>query len=141
MYNYVADILQRNNLSITDSRKTILSLFLKEGQSALRHSDIERATKKIDRVTIYRTLQVFTEKGIIHSIPALDGAARYALCNNGCLEGHHFDNHVHFVCTSCGTTQCIDHVNVPPIILPPGYQTTQVEMVVTGICKTCGQKN
>ncbi len=50
--NRVNDILRRNQLSVTGSRKKILQLFL--GQSgALAHGDIEqKAEEKFDRVTI-----------------------------------------------------------------------------------------
>jgi Fur family transcriptional regulator, ferric uptake regulator len=139
MKNDVVEILRRNNLSVTDSRKVILSLFLNKQDGALKHGDIERTTaNKLDRVTIYRTLQVFSDKGIIHSIPGVDGAARYALCHNGCEEGRHHDNHVHFVCTVCGATKCIDNVHIPHVALPMGYQPTQMEMVITGTCAACG---
>lgn len=137
MITIVDDILKRNNLSVTESRKKILHLFY-GFPGALAHNDIEkRAGEKFDRVTIYRTLQTFVEKGIIHAIPTSDNAVRYALCKEECSEGHHYDNHVHFVCTNCGKTFCIDEVIVPEVILPKGYSVTQVEMQVNGICKEC----
>jgi hypothetical protein len=62
-------ILKRNQLSVTGSRKKILELFL-DSKGALAHGDIEKKTgEKFDRVTVYRTLQIFLEKGIIHNIP------------------------------------------------------------------------
>ena len=68
----MADILRRNHLSITESRKKILSLFLAT-PDALTHGDIERkAGEKFDRVTVYRTLQTFVEKGIVHTIPTAE---------------------------------------------------------------------
>ena len=67
--NRVDSILRNNNLSVTDSRKKIIQLFL-EQPGALAHGDIEKkAGEKFDRVTIYRTLQTFVDKGIIHTIP------------------------------------------------------------------------
>lgn len=51
-------------MSITDSRMQILDLFY-NNEGALAHADIEKKTgDAIDRVTIYRTLQTFEEKGI-----------------------------------------------------------------------------
>ncbi len=61
--NNIGSILKKNSLSVTDSRKKILSLFL-QSKDALAHGDIEKkAGEKFDRVTIYRTLQTFVEKG------------------------------------------------------------------------------
>lgn len=131
------NILKKNNLSITDSRKKILELFLKE-TGALAHADIEKNTGEIfDRVTVYRTLQTFVEKGIIHHIPTTDNSILYALCKDNCEAGHHHDNHVHFICNSCGKTICLDDVTVPTVKLPRGFKPNHAEMVVKGICGEC----
>ena len=69
MEPHIADLLKKNQLSITDSRRKILELFL-QSDSTLAHHDIESKTEeKYDRVTVYRTLQTFVEQGIIHTIP------------------------------------------------------------------------
>lgn len=134
----VAGLLRRNNLSITESRKKILSLFL-SSPDALAHSDIERkAGEKFDRVTVYRTLQTFVEKGIIHTIPTAENGVLYALCKD-CTEGHHRDDHVHFVCTACNSTICLDDVVSPKIELPAGYIAQNVQVVINGICKSCNK--
>ncbi len=132
------EILHRKHLSVTDSRKKILSLFL-NSKDALAHGDIEKkAGEKFDRVTIYRTLQTFVEKGIIHTIPTPDNSIRYALCKE-CEEGHHHDEHVHFVCTNCGRTICLDDVVSPKIELPEGYIAQEVQVVINGVCKNCNR--
>ena len=131
------DLLKRNSLSITDSRRKILQLFL-EQPGALAHGDIEKkAGEKFDRVTVYRTLQTFVDKGIIHTIPTADNSIRYALCKDECSAGHHHDHHVHFVCNNCDNTYCLDDVVKPEIRLPKGYSAGHVEVVVEGICKNC----
>ncbi|MFM2338400.1 MAG: hypothetical protein RL115_1593 [Bacteroidota bacterium] len=130
-------LLRHNNLSITDSRKKILQLFFAQ-EGALAHGDIEKkAGEKFDRVTIYRTLQTFVDKGIIHTIPTADNSIRYALCKDACTEGHHHDHHIHFVCNQCLHTFCLDDVVTPEIKLPKGYNATHVEVVVEGVCKNC----
>lgn len=134
--NRLNDILRRKHLSITDSRRKILTLFL-SAPDALAHGDIEKkAGEKFDRVTVYRTLQTFVEKGIIHSIPTSDNSVRYALCKD-CTEGHHHDDHVHFVCTNCNKTICLDDVVSPNIQLPEGYLAETTQVVINGICKEC----
>lgn len=135
----VNDILKKNQLSVTDSRKNILDLFMRS-DGALAHADIEKQTgEKFDRVTVYRTLQIFMEKGIIHTIPTSDNSIRYALCKDECAGGHHHDNHVHFVCNICGVTTCLDLVTVPEINLPKGFRVMDSQMVVKGICEKCQQ--
>ena len=133
----VIETLKRNQLSITDSRKKILELFIR-ANGALAHADIEHESgTEFDRVTIYRTLQTLVEKGIIHTIPTADNSVRYALCKDACTEGHHRDDHVHFMCDDCGTTYCLDHVTVQPVNLPEGFKATQTDVIVSGKCMNC----
>ena len=55
----IDDLLKRSQLSVTDSRRKILEVFV-SNNGALAHNDIEKKTgEKFDRVTIYRTLQTF----------------------------------------------------------------------------------
>ena len=130
------DILHRRQLSSTESRRKILTLFL-NSNDALTHGDIEKEVgEKYDRVTIYRTLQTFEEKGIIHTIPTADNSIKYALCKE-CEEGHHHDDHVHFICTNCDKTICLDDIVSPKIDLPAGYVAENVQVVIHGICKDC----
>lgn len=133
----IDNILKRNQLSVTDSRKKILELF-QAHSGALAHNDIEKRTgEKFDRVTIYRTLQTFVEKGIIHTIPTPDNSVLYALCKDECTTGHHHDNHVHFVCDNCNVTYCLDSVVTPEVNLPQGFKPALIDVVVTGVCKNC----
>jgi Fur family transcriptional regulator, ferric uptake regulator len=111
----VLDILKKNQLSVTEGRKKILELFM-QSNGALAHADIEKKTgETFDRVTVYRTLNTFVEKGIIHLIPTTDNSILYALCKDNCEAGHHHDNHVHFICEVCGKTICLDEVTVPEV--------------------------
>ena len=135
--NNLLDILKKNQLSVTDGRKKILELFL-NSPGALAHADIEKSTGEIfDRVTVYRTLQTFVDKGIIHNIPSTDNSILYALCKQDCEAGHHHDNHVHFICDVCFKTTCLDDVTVPEVKLPKGFKPKHAQMVVSGICDDC----
>jgi Fur family transcriptional regulator, ferric uptake regulator len=136
----INNILKANQLSTTESRRAILQLFI-NANGALSHASIEKSTASaFDRVTVYRTLQSFVEKGIIHNIPTVDNTVLYALCKtDACQQNghHHHDNHVHFLCTRCNTTTCLDNVTTPSVTLPQGFTPTHAQMVVEGICKNC----
>jgi len=139
MNERIVDILKRNSLSLTASREKILNLFLSHS-GALSHGDIEKkAGERFDRVTVYRTLQTFTDKGIIHTIPTADNSIRYALCKDDCSEGHHHDHHVHFICSKCDQTFCLDDIVTPDIKLPKGYAMQHIEVVAEGVCKNCNK--
>jgi Fur family ferric uptake transcriptional regulator len=137
MKDEILTILRKNHLSVTGSRQKILELFL-QSNGALAHADIEKKTGEIfDRVTVYRTLQSFVDKGLIHLIPTTDNAIKYALCKDDCEAGAHHDNHVHFICDECDKTICLDDVTIPSVKLPKGFSPIHAEMVVTGICGDC----
>ena len=138
MENEILSILKKNQLSVTEGRKKILDLFL-QSSGALAHADIEKKTgESFDRVTVYRTLQSFVEKGIIHLIPTRDNSIKYALCKDDCEAGHHHDNHVHFICDECGTTYCLDNISIPEVQLPNGFKKLQTDVVISGTCNKCG---
>ncbi len=133
----IEDILKKNQLSVTDGRKKILELFI-NSEGALAHADIEEKTgESFDRVTVYRTLNTFVEKGIIHHIPTTDNSILYALCKDNCEAGHHHDNHVHFICNVCKKTICLDEITIPAVQLPKGFLPSHTEMVVNGVCGDC----
>ncbi len=134
-------LLKEHNLRTTSCREEVLDFFL-EKDAALSHSDLEsRLTPSFDRVTLYRTLKTFLDAGLIHKVLDDEGGAKYALCKSHCTDHQHQDNHVHFKCTNCGTTSCLDHVTIPSVHLPSGYQGTDVYLLVQGICRVCGEKN
>ena len=61
MTRRLENILKLNQLSVAEKKKIIMGLFL-GSPGALSHNDIEKkAGQKLNRVTIYRTLQIFLE--------------------------------------------------------------------------------
>jgi len=131
------DILRKNKLSVTQGRLVILDIFL-QTDGALAHADIEKKlSSNFDRVTVYRTLQSFVEKGVIHQIPTTDNTILYALCKENCKAGQHHDEHVHFVCVECEQTTCLENIIVPKVKLPRGFKPFQAAMIVKGHCVSC----
>ena len=133
-------ILEANGLSKTKVRKRVLELFL-DSEVALSLPDITEAlqqSKELDRITLYRTLKAFEEKGIIHK--AVDGTQhpKYAMCEADCSEHSHHDNHAHFHCTACDTTICLDDVPTPTIPnVPSGYAIAETTLILAGTCSKC----
>lgn len=136
--NDLSNILKQNGLKNTSNRQTILKLFT-DVNFALSYQDIETIVKGgLDKVTIYRTLKSFQEKGMIHEVYDNGTAVKYALCNHGsCSASHHHDAHAHFKCVTCDHTFCLDDVTIPTLNLPEGYQPDTVKLLVEGICVSC----
>ena len=129
-------LLKSFRLRSTPTREEILHLFLKKDH-ALSHSDIEsEIADDIDRVTVYRTLKTFNDRGLIHKVLDDGGSVKYALCSEACSATVHRHEHVHFKCTRCGQTICLD-VEIPLVRLPEGYNAKEVNLLVQGTCQNC----
>ena len=130
------EILRHNNLRATPVRKVLLKMFL-ESDSALSNQDIEQHLSDVDRVTLYRTLKSFQEKGIIHKAFDGTGISRYASCSEMCDAHAHHDEHLHFHCSKCDNTFCVDEIPIPELKMPKGFKALKTNIVVDGICERC----
>ena len=132
----INDTLKDHNLRTTSCREEVLQTFLNR-TTALSHGDLEGDLKdRFDRVTIYRTLKTFLEKGIIHKVLDDEGT-RYALCKERCTEDDHHHDHVHFKCNECGETNCLENLRVPAVKLPEGYRVQEINLLIQGLCAEC----
>ena len=130
-------ILKDFRLRSTTSRSTILDLFIHKDY-ALSYSDIEKeVAAAFDRVTVYRTLKTFLDKGVVHKVLDDGGSLKYALCNDNCTSTNHHHDHIHFKCIKCGQTNCLDNVEVPRIKLPIGFDAKEINLLIQGICSKC----
>jgi Fur family ferric uptake transcriptional regulator len=130
-------LLRDHRLRRTSGRSAILGLFQRNAQ-ALSHSDIEkRLASAFDRVTVYRTLKAFVDKGVLHKVLDDEGALKYALCKDDCSAVHHRHDHVHFKCNKCGETSCMEGSAIPLVHLPRGYQAVAMNLLIQGICNRC----
>lgn len=135
------NMLKGHSLRHTGSRAEILDIFIRESR-ALSQREIETEMERTcDRVTIYRTLSTFLDKGLLHKVLDDSGVTKFALCSHGCEEQstHHHD-HVHFKCTNCGNTLCVEEVHITSPRLPAGYAVQEVNVLMQGICPDCNRK-
>lgn len=139
--NKALDILVENGLRKTVMRQGILEIFL-DSDIAISQQLIETSLEKqfdvVDRITIYRTLKTFEQKGIIHK--AIDGThtPKYALCVDDCTEHEHHDTHAHFHCDDCSKTYCMEELEAPKIKAPKGFKVKSTHLVINGLCSDCG---
>ena len=132
----IEDRIRKANLKVTRTRSEILALFV-EKDYALSYADIDASLKgSEDKVTIYRTLKSFSEKGIIHEIMDVDKVSKYALCGHKCSSEHHHDTHAHFKCLKCKHIFCLQKPKIE-IEIPANYQATTFNLSIEGLCNNC----
>ena len=65
LHFYMEKLLLSKKIRITDFRISILNIFNKQS-TALSIEEIETELGQFDRITLYRTIKLFKEKGILH---------------------------------------------------------------------------
>jgi Fur family peroxide stress response transcriptional regulator len=103
------------------------------------HPDVEtvfrcvrRRMPAISLDTVYRTLRLFEEKGIISRVGSSRERARFDV---------NTDRHHHFVCTECGrihdfTSEELDRYTAPPSVQALG-EIDRVYVELRGRCRQC----
>ena len=131
-------ILSENGINKTKFRTDLLNLFYLTKGSLSVEDILNKFKKSINKVTVYRCLKSFEEKGLIHEVPDNNNLIRFALCNNKeCDAKSHNHNHSHFLCSSCNQTFCLDSVKIPDINCIKGFFVRQVKLNIEGLCQNC----
>ena len=86
-------ILEDRGYRSTVPRRAIVRV-IEEMHEGFTAEDIVKRLPSVGRATVFRTLKLFLETGIICRLNLLDGAPRYMLSR---VEHHH-----HTVCVRCG---------------------------------------
>lgn len=102
-------------------------------------TDLEQSLAPMDKASIFRVLELFSEKDIIHEIEGGSRSMKYELCHG---EGHHSvsDQHAHFYCEKCDSVYCLDDVALPDINIPGEYKVKSVNFMIKGLCPKCNNR-
>jgi len=130
----------QHNIKPTAMRLLALE-YLPDREVAVSLTDLYETLEKSDRTTLYRTLKVFEEYGMVHSIDYGIGIAKNALCSDACDSGHDDDAHIHFHCDQCGQTFSLPNFRIPGFGLPENFNRWVVNLVVEGRYSECNSLN
>ena len=131
----IKKILKTKNLRATELRVALLEIISNLGR-AVSHQEIQNSLIKFDRITLYRTLNTFIERGILHKIILEDNKNFYALCNLEFTTDKHQHQHIHFQCNQCKEVSCLE--SKEPIELGiSNHLVDEIEITATGICQDC----
>ncbi len=133
----VIDLLRRRGYKITPQRRAVLRV-IAESQEHLTPADIyERVHKEhhsIGLVTVYRTLDILDELGLICGVYAEDGRRSYLLTRPS--EHHH-----HLICSGCGRvvdfTGCHLGGLEKRLSQETGFKIERHSLEFTGCCPSC----
>ncbi|MEJ2283729.1 MAG: transcriptional repressor [Desulfobacterales bacterium] len=131
-------MLASSDLEATENRLHVLEV-VGNNRFPLSAADIfstlARSTS-INRVTVYRILDLLVDHEIVERLSTGGRAAYYGLAPN---EYH--KAHPHFYCKSCGQMDCLNpeslSVDTNPLWKTFPGRIDKVEVRVDGICKNC----
>jgi len=130
-------ILQKAGISKTMQRLAVLNILLK-ATTPLSVNTIRQALEtkaNIDKVTVYRILSLFRQRGIIREIATTGGANYFEMAT---LEN---PLHPHFSCRNCGAFTCLaplPFTQAPELILSKDdYSIDHIEINISGLCACC----
>jgi Fur family ferric uptake transcriptional regulator len=131
-------MLRAVGLRATPSRLAVLELLLaNETAQPLSHAEVvaELAPGPWDPVTVYRNLIDLVEAGLVRRTDVGDHVWRFEHVGNK----HDGTKHPHFVCTECGTVECLPVMQfvVPRAKTPRALKQREIEVHVRGLCDAC----
>lgn len=132
--------LSEKNLKMTPQRRLILDTFI-DLQQHLSPEELYDKVKKVDssigQATVYRTLKLLVEAGIVESLDFADGVSRYEVSWG---EEHHD----HLICEHCGKNiEILDEViekRQEAIAKEHGFLLSHHKMYLYGLCPDCRNK-
>jgi Fur family ferric uptake transcriptional regulator len=133
-----ARLLDESGLGYTQNRHRIFEVVGNNSSplSAQQIYDTLNRSDNINRVTVYRILDLLVDNGLVDRISGGGRSFLYGLAPN---ENH--PAHSHFYCKSCGSLECLNPQSLSVDLQPmqrtfPGL-IQNVEVRVDGVCKNC----
>lgn len=135
----VRSIFEENNQKFTKQRELIFNVLKTSSEKHLTpeqlFSIVHKDHKQVGIATVYRTLNIFEELGIVNKQEFTDQAYTYEIMNSD------NDHHDHIICTSCGKILEDEFLSVDDVksSLKKDYNfdLSYYSLRIYGICSDC----
>ncbi len=133
----IENILTSNGIKPTANRLLVWKELMKSTHP-VNLADLERALDPMNKASIFRVLELFAEKDLVHVIEDGSRSLKYELCHGD--KNHSVsDQHAHFYCEKCGSVFCLDDVKLSSEGIPENYKVKSINLMFKGICPTCAK--
>jgi Fur family transcriptional regulator, ferric uptake regulator len=134
----LAKKLRGRHIYVTYNRVAVLEALYCH-KTALSVSDITRLfSGRPDRISVYRTLQIFLGKGMVCSVPGTKGDIRYILIDES--SGLVFNprrSSLYLTCIKCGSTQLLKQPAPALGKMPGNFEVKRYDVILEGLCDNC----
>ena len=134
----IITLLKEAGYRLTKPRQAVCRVLLETHTPlSIEEIHVKLANRTINRVSIYRTVQLFCDLGVVRRLQFREGFARYELADT--FGSHHH----HFVCDRCGRVEdihaCPLAATEQAIIRRTHSRITSHSLEFYGICGVCAQ--
>ena len=131
-------ILRNADVRVTAVRLLVWRTIRKEFAGIFNLADLEEVLPTVDKSTLFRTLNLFSDSHLLDTIDDGSGSQKYCLRSaDDPLSGV---RHIHFSCRVCHKTVCLTNIPLPEVSLPEGFEVENVEYVAKGVCPECAER-
>lgn len=130
--------LKKHHVHLTQNRIAVFKL-LTESKTALSVAVIMKKSKiLLDRISVYRALKYFLQKGIVEIVPNNRGNASYILASDERgIETKSDNKCAYFVCSSCQHTEIISEPLQIKLNSLTQHQVSKYSLIIEGLCTSC----
>lgn len=137
----ITRFLKRKGAYVTTTRMTVLRIMLSQ-HGPVTLADINKLSKKkLDRVSVYRTLQLFLKKEIILLARNGNGWPHYIVNERPLTERELEPATVScwFICNTCEKVKPVRIYKPLPDMAPAGHLVTHCQLILKGSCADCAR--
>lgn len=131
-------LLEEHGIKPTPNR-ILVARALEGSGRPLSLMELEERLETVDKSNIFRTLSLFKEHHLVHTLEDSGEGVRYELCHAH-DEGTDDDLHIHFHCENCHRTFCLYDNPVPQVEAPEGYRIDSASFLLKGLCPECAAR-
>ena len=134
---HLTERLRRKSRKVTGPRQALLELLRKQPHPMSSKEMFDALPKNLcDLATVYRSLRLLEQMGMVKRFDFGDGTARFELLEEG-DDGHHH----HLVCTRCAEIIELDECSMTEseerIAARNGFKSVTHKLEFFGICPAC----
>lgn len=142
-YNVLKEDLKKKGYKLTPQRRAIVDTIIESEGKHLTAEEIYDEVKKvcpeIGLATVYRTIQLFEQIGLVSKLQLNDGCSRYEIVHSDEAHMHH-----HLICNKCNAVIEVEDDLLEQLEdrIKKQYQFQILDHSVKfyGICKKCQEK-
>lgn len=131
----LSEMLRSRGLRLTPQRQLVLDAVHQLGHATPEqvHTVVQQTADAVNITTVYRTLELLEELGMVTHTHLSHGAPTYHPA-----QAH---PHIHLVCRGCGSVTEVDPATMQPVVerlrAERGFRVDVTHVALFGVCANC----